>query len=355
MMMHILVGAVLITNVVSTVDDTNPVSKVVNLLKEMKTQVEKEATEDKEIYDEMACWCKTNNKEKTQAVEIAQKTIGDLTAQIETYEARKATLANEIESLGDENAANTDALAQATAMREKEAAEFQEEEATSKQASAALKQAIEVLSKVQLSQLPPKPEVLLQLDGITKVLKKTTQLFKFKDVMQEDLWNLLSELGGGSRGSFLPGTRTITGLEQQEPEAIEGGGAAAGAKSYNSRSGQILGMLSTMKHEFDTDLAASQKEELGAQIAFQSLRAAKESRLQPPMLPSRRRVQSLQTLARNLHKPSRIWKTLRMRSAPTRSSSSIWRRGAKLRMKSTRNVQKRVKRRSLQSGRPLRC
>merc|ERR1719235_2426105 len=139
-MMHILVGAVLITNVLSTVDDTNPVSKVVNLLEEMKSQVEKEASEDKEIYDEMACWCKTNDREKTLATEIAQKTITDLTAQIEEYVARKATLANEIESLQDENAANTDALAQATAMREKEAAEFQEEEANSKQASAALKQ-----------------------------------------------------------------------------------------------------------------------------------------------------------------------------------------------------------------------
>lgn len=279
MIMRILVGAALIASVLSTVDDANPVTKVVGLLNEMKTQVEKEAAEDKELYDEMACWCTTNDKEKTAAVEIAQKTITDLTAKIETYVARKATLATEIESLGDENAANTDALAQATAMREKEAAEFAEEEATSKQASAALKQAIEVLAKVQLSQMPPKPEVLLQLNGIEKVIKIATQRFKFKDVMQEDLWNLLSDLGGASRGTFLPGSRTITGLQQEEPEAIEGGGGVAGAKSYNSRSGQIVGMLTTMKHEFDTDLAASQKEELQSQIAYQSLRAAKEAQI----------------------------------------------------------------------------
>jgi len=274
-MMRVLVVAALFTSAHSAVDDTNPVSRVVKLLSEMKAQVEKEASDDKEIYDEMACWCKTNNREKTIAIETAQKMIGDLTAQIEEYTARKATLANEIEALGDENAANTDALAQATAMREKEAAEYADEEANAKQASAALKQAIEVLSKVQLSQMPPKPEVLLQLKGIDKVVKKATQLFKFKDVMQEDLWNLLSELGGSSHGSF----RTITGALQEEPEAIEGGGAAAGAKSYNSRSGQILGMLETMKHEFDTDLAASEKEELQSQIAFQSLRAAKEAQI----------------------------------------------------------------------------
>merc|ERR1719298_91238 len=151
--MRILVIAALGKFVLSAVDDTNPVTRVVTLLKEMKAEVEKEASEDKELYDEMACWCKTNDREKTEATKIAQKRIGDLTAQIEEYEARKATLANEIEALGDENAANTDALAQATAMREKEAAEFQEEEANSKQASAALAQAITVLSKVQLSQM----------------------------------------------------------------------------------------------------------------------------------------------------------------------------------------------------------
>lgn len=280
--MHILVVATLFTSVLSKLsvdelDSGNPVSKVVGLLNEMKAQVEKEAAEDKELYDEMACWCKTNDKEKTEAVEIAEKSITDLTAAIEEYVARKATLINEIDALGEENQANTNALAEAEAQREKEAAEFTDEEANAKQASAALKQAIEVLSKVQLTQMPPKHEVLLQLKslGIEKVIKRASQWPKFKDVMQEDLWNLLSDLGG--RSGFLPGGRTITGLMSQEP--IEGGGAAAGAKSYNSRSGEIVGMLTTMKTEFDNDLAASQKEELQAQISYEGLRAAKEAQI----------------------------------------------------------------------------
>merc|ERR1719389_1119498 len=97
-MMRILVIAALGKFVLSAVDDTNPVTRVVTLLKEMKAEVEKEASEDKELYDEMACWCKTNDREKTEATKIAQKRIGDLTAQIEEYEARKATLANEYEA-----------------------------------------------------------------------------------------------------------------------------------------------------------------------------------------------------------------------------------------------------------------
>ena len=38
-----------------------PVSKVITLLKDMLKQLEKEGEEDEEIYDQLACWCETNN------------------------------------------------------------------------------------------------------------------------------------------------------------------------------------------------------------------------------------------------------------------------------------------------------
>lgn len=41
-----------------------PVSKVIQLLKDMSSQLEKEAETDQDIYDKMACWCSTNDKEK---------------------------------------------------------------------------------------------------------------------------------------------------------------------------------------------------------------------------------------------------------------------------------------------------
>merc|ERR1719326_1217636 len=60
---------------------------------------------------------------------------------------------------------------------------------------------------------------------------------------------------------------------EANPNALSGN--AAGAKSYNARSGSILGILAEMKDEFDRDLAAAQKAELQALIEFQQLRAAK--------------------------------------------------------------------------------
>merc|ERR1719507_1068847 len=52
-----------------------PVSKVITLLKDMLKQLEKEAEEDEEIYDKMACWCETNDKEKTKSITDARPTI----------------------------------------------------------------------------------------------------------------------------------------------------------------------------------------------------------------------------------------------------------------------------------------
>merc|ERR1719162_2463773 len=61
----------------------------------MLKQLEKEAAEDEEIYDKMACWCETNDKEKTKAVSDAEARISDLTTTIEETTAESARLNTE--------------------------------------------------------------------------------------------------------------------------------------------------------------------------------------------------------------------------------------------------------------------
>merc|ERR1711976_434630 len=79
-----------------------PVSKVITLLKDMLKQLEKEAEEDEEIYDKMACWCETNDKEKTKSIADAEARIDDLTTAIEEHTANSARLASEIKTLEKE-------------------------------------------------------------------------------------------------------------------------------------------------------------------------------------------------------------------------------------------------------------
>merc|ERR1711881_821641 len=79
-----------------------PVSKVITLLKDMLKQLEKEAEEDEEIYDKMACWCETNDKAKTKAIADAESRIGMLTTKIEELTALSARLGTEIKNLEQE-------------------------------------------------------------------------------------------------------------------------------------------------------------------------------------------------------------------------------------------------------------
>ncbi len=124
-----------------------PVTKVITLLKDMLKQLEKEAADDEEIYDKMACWCVTNDKEKTKSIADAEAQIARLTNQVEELTAGSARLGTEIKNLEKEKASNQASFDQATAIREKQLAAFNAEEKDLLESISALKAAITVLSK----------------------------------------------------------------------------------------------------------------------------------------------------------------------------------------------------------------
>merc|ERR1719329_1834639 len=257
----------------------NPVTKVVGLLEEMKTQVEEEAKEDEKVFSNHACWCETNEKEKKQAIVDGNARLERLAADIEEGTARAAQLETEIGELKDEIAENEEAVEKATQMCEKEKEEFDAEAADSMEAITAMKQAVKVLSKVQLVQKTAPAEVnttdvadaLVQVRTIiSRTAMRPTDSGVFKSVMQRDLWDMLGSLPGADSES---NPRVITGLVEQPT------GNAAGASSYSAQSSQIFGLLNSMKEEFERDLSTAQKQELNAEVSFQKLKSAKVSEI----------------------------------------------------------------------------
>ena len=121
-------------------------SKVITLLNDMIKQLEKEATEDEEIFDKLACWCKTNDREKTKAIADAEFKIKDIVVNVEELTATSARLGTEIKHADTERAADQSSLDKATALREKQLVEFTAEEKDLLESISALKSAITVLS-----------------------------------------------------------------------------------------------------------------------------------------------------------------------------------------------------------------
>jgi len=254
---------------------------VVTLIQEMKTTVEQDAKNDQQGNDKYQCWCDTNEEAKKQAIAEATTKIEELGAFIEESTAKAGELKIQIEGLAKDIAEDQDALASATATRQKELAAFLDEETDLKETKGLLEEAVATLQKVQLVQKDghgsKADAVLLQFQNKVKKLHP-----KFQGVLQKDLFDMLGALelpgehGKGflQKGQLLPWEKTEEQIGM-EAKPNELNGAAANAKSYNSRSGRILGLLAEMGDETARDLGEAQVADFRAEVSYQNLRAAK--------------------------------------------------------------------------------
>jgi len=234
-----------------------PVSKVITLLKDMLKQLEKEAEEDEEIYDKMACWCETNDKEKTKSIADAEAKISDLTTKIEELTASSARLNTEIKNLEKEVAENQAALDKATAIRQKQLAEFNEEEKDLLESISALKSAVTVLSKHNsLLQMPRS-----HLMGVAATVQN--EMAKHSSMLS----GVLTHKERRAVSSFVQAPEDYFDAEPTFKQ------------SYAPQSGEIFGILKQMKETFETNLSSSQKEEMANQKAYEDLKAAKEEEI----------------------------------------------------------------------------
>merc|ERR1719235_476358 len=225
----------------------------------MQKQLEKEAEEDEEIYDKLACWCETNDKEKTKAIADAEAHIEDLTSQIEELSATSARLNTEIKNLEAEVKENQDALDTATALRTKQLAEFNAEEKDALQSITALKNAIIVLSKHH-------PGALLEMSN--------RHTLDVATIISHELQKHSAML----EGVLTPSQKRTVAAFVQSPEDYFDAEPTF-KQSYAPASGQIFGILKQMKETFESNLSASQKEELANQKAYEDLKASKEDEI----------------------------------------------------------------------------
>merc|ERR1712032_46135 len=227
--------------------------------KDMLKQLEKEADEDEEIYDKLACWCETNDKEKTKSIADAEAKIEDLTTKIEELTAASARLNTEIKNLESEVAKNQEALDKATAIREKQLAEFNAEEKDLLESISALKAAITVLSKHQGG-------AFLQLPQ--------SHILSVAATIQHEMSSHSDLL----RGVITPSQKRAVASFVQAPQDYFDAKPTF-KQSYAPQSGEIFGILTQMLETFQGNLAQSQKEENENQKAYEDLKAAKEAEI----------------------------------------------------------------------------
>jgi len=287
--------------------EITPITRVVNLLKEMQETLKKEMDEDEEMYEKLACWCNNNKYEKNEAIEAAEKEIDRLEALIEQLTAKIAELKTIIEETTKELEADKEELATATELRQKQLKAAHGEELDAIQNIENLKAAITVLGKHHGGALPQ-----ISLLGLT------SQLHKGKREpgggaegaldRQLDAFMLKNDFKTSRAGVAVADHAVAKFLQEKPDEKFEDANAhiakhvsssswSAHDKDvlqramrtasvfmqtkgrytppYASQSGEILGIMKQMKEEMEGDLSEDQKLEAERAAAFEELRAAK--------------------------------------------------------------------------------
>merc|ERR1719297_345616 len=217
---------------------------------------------------------------KTKAIADAEAKIADLTTKIEELTASSSRLGAEIKNLEKEVAQNQEALDKATAIREKQLAEFNAEEKDLLESISALKAAIVVLSKHHggaLAQLP-RSRIL----GVAATLQR--QLQTHAALLQ---------------GVLTPSEKRLAAAFAQSPEDYFDAKPTF-RQSYAPQSGEIFGILKQMKATFEENLSQSQKEEMANQKAYEDLKAAKEDEIAAGQAQIDTKTQELATAEANL-------------------------------------------------------
>lgn len=113
-----------------------------DVLTAIQHRLDEEANEDKEVFDKLGCWCQTNLADKQQIIEQMQQDNVALGHDIEAQTAENSRLNTELTTHQSELASNQQALDEATAMREKDAAKFADEEESHQQTLSSLDDAM---------------------------------------------------------------------------------------------------------------------------------------------------------------------------------------------------------------------
>eukprot|EP00933_Yihiella_yeosuensis_P071394 TRINITY_DN795_c0_g1_i1.p1 TRINITY_DN795_c0_g1~~TRINITY_DN795_c0_g1_i1.p1 ORF type:complete len:686 (-),score=225.42 TRINITY_DN795_c0_g1_i1:100-2118(-) len=108
--------------------DQRPVTKVVDLLKNMQKQLDEVAAEDKKTYEKFQCWCNENNNGKAASIAEAQGRIRRMTARIEQLSADSARLEAEYTNHAKDVEKYNSAMDTAMALRKKVMEKFKEQE-----------------------------------------------------------------------------------------------------------------------------------------------------------------------------------------------------------------------------------
>eukprot|EP00747_Dinoflagellata_sp_TGD_P155708 gnl/TRDRNA2_/TRDRNA2_177604_c2_seq33.p1 gnl/TRDRNA2_/TRDRNA2_177604_c2~~gnl/TRDRNA2_/TRDRNA2_177604_c2_seq33.p1 ORF type:complete len:703 (+),score=271.51 gnl/TRDRNA2_/TRDRNA2_177604_c2_seq33:67-2175(+) len=247
-----------------------PMSKVVNLLIELKAKTEADGKSQQQSYDKFACWCERTLTEKATeisdaktALEEMQKLIMELKGELGTHKAEIAQLTKDI-------ATNKQDQKDAVELRGKQNKEYDTERSDSEACIGALEMAIKALTgagegKAFLATYH-EAQLLSVVAGVKSVLKRASA----QDMISDDELSIVKK--------FVDAPEEFVGRHADGMSAAQISANPFG--DYAPASGQIQGILKGMYDAMTTDLEKDNVNEADKQKAYEEIMSTKKQELE---------------------------------------------------------------------------
>merc|ERR1719356_1522156 len=211
----------------------NPIRKVVSLLQAMQKKVAEEGSHEQALYDKFMCFCKTGAGDLSGSIGGAKTEIPAVSSDIEGAEAKLSGAKASLKEAQVSRTAAQGAIAQATAIREKEAKEFAKYKAEQDTDTAAIAKAIATISS-----------------GVAGSFLQTPAARTLQSIVSQS---------------------DLTGSDQEAVSAF-----LSEHSEYAPQSGEIIGILKQLGGTMAENLAAAIAEEKAAITTHEGLIAAKQ-------------------------------------------------------------------------------
>lgn len=216
---------------------TRPVTKVVQLLKGMQDQMQKESDADAETYKTYKCWCTTNGEEKLKALAEAEQRIKAMEAKVEELTATSASLGVEIPNLGKDIVKLNEGMDKAVAIRQK---------------------------------------------AVEKFTARESELVKNVN----SVGSALSTIGSGTNTSFIQLSNGVSANLQHiladrmmDLDNTDYATMAAFLQEESPGSDQVVGILKGIKSDLDHELKQLQEQDSKAQASYEAVIKAKRAEI----------------------------------------------------------------------------
>merc|ERR1719343_1268365 len=200
-----IASAIKLQAMASTRASANPIRKVVNMLEAIQKKVAAEGEKEEEMFKKYMCYCKTSGADLETSIAAASTKAPEVSSAIKEGEAKKAQLDQDLVSHKSDREAAKTSMAEATALREKQAAAYAAAKAEYGANIAALEKAVAAIEKGVSG-------AFLQ----TAAAKTLRNFAQSSDALENaDRQEIMAFLTAGQGSDYAPASGEIIGILKQ--------------------------------------------------------------------------------------------------------------------------------------------